>query len=34
VVSRMEEVVLEICGGELRDNVTMLALRAGEAPDG
>jgi serine phosphatase RsbU (regulator of sigma subunit)/PAS domain-containing protein len=34
VVSRMEEVVLEICGGELRDNVTMLALRAGEAPEG
>jgi len=34
VVSRMEEVVLEICGGELHDNVTMLALRAGEAPDG
>ena len=34
VVSRMEEVVLEICGGELRDNVTMLALRAGEPPDG
>ncbi len=34
VVSRMEEVVLEICGGELRDNVTMLALLAGEAPDG
>ena len=34
VVSRMEEAVLEICGGELRDNVTMLALRAGEAPEG
>jgi phosphoserine phosphatase RsbU/P len=34
VVSRMEEVVLEICGGQLRDNVTMLALRAGEPPDG
>jgi PAS domain-containing protein len=34
VVSRVEEVVLEIGGGELRDNVTMLALLAGEAPDG
>jgi phosphoserine phosphatase RsbU/P len=34
VVSRIEEVVLEICGGQLRDNVTMLALRAGEPPDG
>lgn len=34
VVSRIEEVVLEIGGGQLRDNVTMLALRAGEHPDG
>jgi phosphoserine phosphatase RsbU/P len=34
VVSRIQEVVLEFCGGELRDNVTMLALRAGEPPDG
>jgi serine phosphatase RsbU (regulator of sigma subunit)/PAS domain-containing protein len=34
VASRMEEVVLEICGGQLHDNVTMLALRAGQPPDG
>jgi serine phosphatase RsbU (regulator of sigma subunit)/PAS domain-containing protein len=34
VVSRIQEMVLEIAGGELRDNVTMLALRAGEPPDG
>jgi serine phosphatase RsbU (regulator of sigma subunit)/PAS domain-containing protein len=34
VVSRMQEVVLQFCGGQLRDNVTMLALRAGEPPDG
>ena len=34
VASRMGEVVLEICGGQLHDNVTMLALRAGEPPDG
>jgi serine phosphatase RsbU (regulator of sigma subunit)/PAS domain-containing protein len=34
VVSRIEEVVLEIGGGELRDNVTMLALRAVGPPDG
>jgi hypothetical protein len=34
VVSRIQEMVLEIGGGELRDNVTMLALRAGEPPDG
>jgi serine phosphatase RsbU (regulator of sigma subunit) len=33
VVSRIEEVVLGLCGGQLRDNVTMLALRAGEPPD-
>jgi serine phosphatase RsbU (regulator of sigma subunit) len=33
VVSRIGEVVLEIGGGQLRDNVTMLALRAGEPPD-
>jgi serine phosphatase RsbU (regulator of sigma subunit)/PAS domain-containing protein len=33
-VSRIQEMVLEIAGGELRDNVTMLALRAGEPPDG
>ena len=34
VVSRIQEVVLQFCGGQLRDNVTMLALRAGEPPDG
>jgi sigma-B regulation protein RsbU (phosphoserine phosphatase) len=34
VVSRIQEVVLQFCGGQLRDNVTMLALRAGQPPDG
>jgi serine phosphatase RsbU (regulator of sigma subunit)/PAS domain-containing protein len=34
VVSRVQEVVLQFCGGQLRDDVTMLALRAGEPPDG
>jgi serine phosphatase RsbU (regulator of sigma subunit) len=28
VVSRVQEVVVEFCGGQLRDDVTMLALRA------
>jgi serine phosphatase RsbU (regulator of sigma subunit) len=28
VVSRVQEVVTEVCGGQLRDDVTMLALRA------
>jgi len=32
VVSRVREVLLEFCGGQLRDDVTMLALRAGEPP--
>jgi serine phosphatase RsbU (regulator of sigma subunit)/PAS domain-containing protein len=32
LVSRVRDVVLELCGGELRDDMTMLALRAGE-PD-
>jgi serine phosphatase RsbU (regulator of sigma subunit)/PAS domain-containing protein len=32
LVSRVRDVVLELCGGELRDDVTMLALRVGE-PD-
>jgi serine phosphatase RsbU (regulator of sigma subunit)/PAS domain-containing protein len=32
VVGRMREVVLEFCRGQLRDDVTMLALRAGEPP--
>jgi serine phosphatase RsbU (regulator of sigma subunit)/PAS domain-containing protein len=34
VVSRMREVLMEFCGGQLRDDVTMLALRAGDSPDG
>jgi serine phosphatase RsbU (regulator of sigma subunit)/PAS domain-containing protein len=29
LVSRVRDVVLELCGGELRDHVTMLALRVG-----
>jgi serine phosphatase RsbU (regulator of sigma subunit)/PAS domain-containing protein len=32
VVSRVEEVVLQLCGGQLRDDVTMLALRVGDPP--
>jgi serine phosphatase RsbU (regulator of sigma subunit)/PAS domain-containing protein len=32
VVSRVREVVLEFCHGELRDDVTMMALRAIEPP--
>ena len=32
VVGRVREVVLEFCRGQLRDDVTMLALRAGEPP--
>jgi serine phosphatase RsbU (regulator of sigma subunit) len=32
VVARVREVVLEFCRGQLRDDVTMLALRAGEPP--
>jgi len=32
VVSRVREVVLEFCRGQLRDGVTMLALRADEPP--
>ncbi len=32
LVSRVRDVVLELCGGELRDHVTMLALRVGEPP--
>jgi serine phosphatase RsbU (regulator of sigma subunit) len=34
LVSRIREVVLELCRGELRDDMTMLALRVGERPDG
>jgi serine phosphatase RsbU (regulator of sigma subunit) len=32
LVSRVREVVLDLCGGELRDDITMLALRVGEPP--
>jgi phosphoserine phosphatase RsbU/P len=32
VVSRLQDMVLSFCGGQLRDDVTMLALRAGEPP--
>jgi serine phosphatase RsbU (regulator of sigma subunit) len=34
VVSRVQDVVLQFCRGQLRDDVTMLALRAGEPPAG
>jgi serine phosphatase RsbU (regulator of sigma subunit) len=34
LVSRVREVVLELCGGEPRDDMTMLALRAVEPPAG
>jgi len=32
VVSRLQDVVLQFCRGQFRDDVTMLALRAGEPP--
>jgi serine phosphatase RsbU (regulator of sigma subunit)/PAS domain-containing protein len=32
VVGRVREIVLEFCRGQLRDDMTMLALRAGEPP--
>jgi len=32
LVSRVRDVVLELCRGELRDDMTMLALRVGETP--
>jgi serine phosphatase RsbU (regulator of sigma subunit) len=32
VVSRLQDMVLAFCGGQLRDDVTMLALRAGQPP--
>jgi serine phosphatase RsbU (regulator of sigma subunit)/PAS domain-containing protein len=32
VVSRIEEVLVQFCGGLLHDDVTMLALRAGDPP--
>jgi hypothetical protein len=28
----MQKAVLEFCGGQLRDDMTMLVLRAGEPP--
>ena len=34
LVSRMRGVVLELCRGEPRDDMTMLALRVGEPPLG
>ena len=33
IVSRLRRRVLEFCGGEVRDDMTMLALRVGEPPD-
>jgi serine phosphatase RsbU (regulator of sigma subunit)/PAS domain-containing protein len=33
VAARMQQAVLEFCGGELRDDMTMLVLRAGEPPE-
>jgi len=32
LVSRVQELALEFCRGELRDDMTMLAVRAGEPP--
>jgi serine phosphatase RsbU (regulator of sigma subunit)/PAS domain-containing protein len=32
LVSRLRDVVLELCGGELRDDLTMLALRVSGSP--
>jgi serine phosphatase RsbU (regulator of sigma subunit)/PAS domain-containing protein len=32
LVSRVRDVVLELCGGELRDDMTMLAIQVGEPP--
>jgi serine phosphatase RsbU (regulator of sigma subunit) len=32
LVSRVHDVLLELCGDELRDDVTMLAIRVGEPP--
>ena len=32
LVTRVRDVVLELCQGELRDDMTMLALRVGEPP--
>jgi hypothetical protein len=32
-VARMRRRVLEFCDGQVRDEMTMLALRVGEPPD-
>jgi serine phosphatase RsbU (regulator of sigma subunit) len=32
LVSRVRDVVMELCRGDLRDDMTMLALRVGEPP--
>jgi len=32
LLSRVRDVVLELCGGELRDDMTMLAIQIGEPP--
>ena len=34
VLSRIRDVLVEFCRGQLRDDVTMLAVRAGSPPDG
>jgi serine phosphatase RsbU (regulator of sigma subunit)/PAS domain-containing protein len=34
VISRVQDIVLQFCRGVLRDDVTMLAVRAGEPPFG
>jgi serine phosphatase RsbU (regulator of sigma subunit) len=33
LVARVRDMVLELCGGELRDDMSMLALRVGQPPD-
>jgi serine phosphatase RsbU (regulator of sigma subunit) len=32
LLKRLQDVVLEFCRGEIRDDITMLALRVGEPP--
>ncbi|MBO0818454.1 MAG: SpoIIE family protein phosphatase, partial [Actinobacteria bacterium] len=32
IVARLQELALEFCGGEVRDDMTMLAFRVGEPP--
>ena len=34
LVSRVRELALEFCRGDLRDDMTMLAVRAGQPPGG